>query len=48
MATDRGVLSTADSGRTWKKLEGLKKGILEVYFLNPLHGYAIGFPKSCF
>jgi hypothetical protein len=48
MATDRGVLSTIDSGRTWKKLEGLKKGILEVYFLSPLHGYAIGFPKAVF
>jgi hypothetical protein len=29
-------------------LEGLKKGILEVYFLNPLHGYAIGFPKTVY
>ncbi len=29
MATDRGVWSTNEGGRTWKKLEGLKKGILE-------------------
>ena len=48
MATIRGVLATGDGGRTWKKLEGLKKGILEVYFLNPLHGYAIGFPKAVY
>jgi hypothetical protein len=48
MATDRGVWSTNDAGRTWKKLEGLKKGILEVYFLSPLHGYAIGFPKAVY
>ena len=48
MATDRGVWSTNEGGRTWKKLEGLKKGILEVYFLSPLHGYAIGFPKAVY
>lgn len=48
IATNRGVWSTTDSGQTWKKLEGLKKGILEVYFLTPLHGYAIGFPKAVY
>jgi len=48
MATTRGVWSTTDGGQTWKKLEGLKKGILEVYFLNPAHGYAIGFPKAVY
>jgi Photosynthesis system II assembly factor YCF48 len=48
MATDRGAWTTNDGGRTWKKLEGLKKGILEVYFLSPLHGYAIGFPKAVY
>jgi hypothetical protein len=48
MATTRGVLATNDGGQTWKKVEGLKKGILEVYFVSPLHGYAIGFPKAVF
>jgi photosystem II stability/assembly factor-like uncharacterized protein len=48
MATDRGVWATLDGARTWKKLDGLKKGILEVYFLNPQHGYAIGFPKAVY
>ena len=48
MVTDRGVWSTNESGRTWKKLDGLKKGILQVYFLSPLHGYAIGFPKAVY
>jgi hypothetical protein len=48
MATPRGVWSSSDGGQTWKKVEGLKKGILEVYFLNPLHGYAIGFPKAVY
>jgi hypothetical protein len=48
MATERGVWSTGDGARTWKKLDGLKKGILEVYFLNAQHGYAIGFPKAVY
>jgi hypothetical protein len=48
MATDRGVWSTNEAGRTWKKLEGLKKGILQVYFLSPTQGYAIGFPKAVY
>ena len=48
MVTDRGVWSTNESGRTWKKLDGLKKGILQVYFLSKLHGYAIGFPKAVY
>ncbi len=48
MVTDRGVWATREGGRAWKKLEGLKKGILQVYFLNPSHGYAIGFPKAVF
>lgn len=48
MVTDRGVWSTNEGGRTWKKLEGLKKGILQVYFLSRLHGYAIGFPKAVY
>jgi len=45
MVTERGVWTTGESGRSWKKMEGLKKGILQVHFLDPLHGYAIGFPK---
>lgn len=48
MAADRGVWVTGDGARTWKKVDGLKKGILEVYFLNPQHGYAIGFPKAVY
>jgi hypothetical protein len=46
MVTDKGLWLTEESGRSWKKLEGLKKGILRVYFRDPLHGYAIGFPKT--
>jgi len=46
MVTDKGVWSTEESGRSWKKMEGLKKGILRVHFLDRAHGYAIGFPKA--
>lgn len=48
MAASRGVWSTTDGGRNWKKLEDLRKGILELYFLSPSHGYAIGFPKAVY
>jgi hypothetical protein len=44
MVTDRGIWSTVESGRTWTRLEGAK-GSVRVHFLDPLHGYAIGFPK---
>lgn len=44
MVTDRGIWSTDESGRTWTKLE-TPKGVLRVHFLDPSHGYAIGFPK---
>jgi len=46
MVTDKGVWWTNESGRTWKKLDGLpKKGIVRVHFLDASHGFAIGFPK---
>lgn len=48
MVTDKGIWSTEESGRSWKKMEGLHKGILRVHFLNRSHGYAIGFPKVAF
>jgi photosystem II stability/assembly factor-like uncharacterized protein len=48
MVTERGVWATEESGRSWKKLEGLKRGIVQVYFLDPSHGFAIGYPKAVF
>jgi hypothetical protein len=44
MVTDRGIWSTSESGRSWTKLEAAK-GAVRVHFLDPLHGYASGFPK---
>lgn len=46
MVTDKGIWVTEESGRSWKKIESPKKGILRVYFLDRSHGYAIGFPKT--
>ncbi|HEX4594089.1 MAG TPA: YCF48-related protein [Bryobacteraceae bacterium] len=47
MVTDRGIWSTVESGRTWTKLEGAK-GAVRVHFLDPTHGYAIGYPKAVY
>ena len=46
MVTDRGVWSTNESGRGWKKLEVLKKGMIRAHFLDPTHGFVIGYPKA--
>ncbi len=48
IAAEHGVWETEESGRAWKKVEGLKKGILRVYFINRSHGYAIGFPNALY
>ena len=45
MVTDHGIWSTAESGRSWTKVETPKGGILRVHFRDPSHGYATGFPK---
>jgi hypothetical protein len=47
MVTDRGIWSSNESGRSWKKLEGLK-GIVQVYFLDQAHGFAVGYPKAIY
>jgi hypothetical protein len=47
MVTDHGVWNTEDSGLTWRKQLALK-GILRVHFLNPEHGFAIGFPRAVY
>ncbi len=47
MVTNHGIWMTEDSGQTWKKLHGLK-GILRVYFLNPEHGFAIGYLRAVY
>jgi hypothetical protein len=48
IAAEHGVWETEESGRTWKKVEGLKKGIQRIYFTDPSHGYAIGYPNALY
>jgi hypothetical protein len=48
IAAEHGVWETDESGRTWKKVDGLKKGIQRIYFTNPSHGYAIGYPNALY
>ena len=45
MVTEHGIW-TSDAGG-WKKLES-RKDIVRVYFLDPSHGYAIGFPGAMY
>ena len=47
MVTDRGIWTTEEGGRGWKKLDGLK-GIVQVDFLDQTHGFAIGYPKAVY
>lgn len=47
MVTDRGIWSSEEGGRSWKKLDGLR-GIAQVYFLDPAHGFAVGYPKAIY
>ncbi len=47
MVTEHGIWSTEEGGAAWTKSEFLK-GIVRVYFLNPMHGYAIGFSKAIY
>jgi len=47
MVTDRGIWVSEEGGRGWKKLGGLK-GIVQVYFLDESHGFAIGYPKAIY
>jgi hypothetical protein len=48
IAAEHGVWETDESGRTWKRVEGLKKGIQRIYFINRSHGYAIGYPNALY
>ena len=47
MVTDRGIWTTDEGGRSWKKLDGLK-GMVQVHFLDQTHGFAVGYPKAIY
>ncbi|HXP84922.1 MAG TPA: YCF48-related protein [Bryobacteraceae bacterium] len=57
MVCDNGIWQTEESGRTWKKIAPQKKGdrekygsnagmILKVWFVDPQHGFAVGYQKT--
>jgi Photosynthesis system II assembly factor YCF48 len=48
IAAEHGVWQTDESGRGWKKVDGLKKGIQRIFFVSPSHGYAIGYPNALY
>lgn len=48
MVTDKGIWTTAESGRTWTKLKGAPSGLLKVWFLDRQHGFAAGLQKRVF
>ncbi len=47
MVTSKGLWQTEESGRNWHKLKS-PKDILQVWFLDRQHGWAIGLHKSVF
>jgi hypothetical protein len=47
MVTDRGIWSTVESGRAWKKLNA-PTGMQRVWFVTKVHGFAVGAKKRAF
>ncbi len=47
MTTDKGIYQTLDTGESWKKLNSLK-GVERVWFLDGVHGFAVGEGKSIY
>ena len=46
MVTEKGLWTTADFGRTWRKIGDVPKGISKVWFLTTTHGWGIGSTKQ--
>ncbi len=47
MVTDRNLWFTNEGGRVWSKLDS-PKGIVQVHFLSPERGFAVGYSKALF
>ena len=47
MAAQRGIWKTDEDGRSWKRIAPLK-GIVQLHFLDAMHGFAIGYPKAIY
>jgi Photosynthesis system II assembly factor YCF48 len=48
MITEKGIWTTAESGRSWTKLNKAPAGMLRVWFLDRQHGFAAGLQKRVF
>ncbi|MES1258696.1 MAG: hypothetical protein ABUS51_09700, partial [Acidobacteriota bacterium] len=48
MVTEKGIWTTAESGRTWTKLKQAPSALLRVWFLDRQHGFAAGLQKRVF
>jgi hypothetical protein len=48
MVTEKGIWTTAESGRTWTKLKNAPGGMSRVWFLDRAHGFAAGLQKRVF
>jgi Photosynthesis system II assembly factor YCF48 len=47
MVAQHGIWKSEEAGRAWKKVAPLR-GIVQVYFLDEMHGFAIGHPKAIY
>jgi photosystem II stability/assembly factor-like uncharacterized protein len=47
IAARHGIWKTEEGGRSWKKIAALR-GIVQMHFLDPMHGFAIGYPKAIY
>lgn len=48
MVTDKGLWTTSESGRTWRKMKLAPTGMLRVHFLDARHGFLAGREKRVF
>jgi photosystem II stability/assembly factor-like uncharacterized protein len=48
MVTEKGIWTTAESGRTWTKLKNAPAAMARVWFLDRQHGFAAGLEKRVF
>jgi len=47
IAGRHGIWKTDEGGRSWRKIAALR-GIVQIHFLDAMHGFAIGYPKAIY
>ncbi len=48
MVTTKGLWQTTESGKSWRKVDGLPSEVIRVYFSDEKNGYAVGAKKKAF